>query len=155
MFHLSASLLGRGRRPSHHSTHVSGLKSLSLHSMTQDKQSRGPPFMYGGGETRMSAVGSLSSSERWFRTCLVLGRHSTPTDAPISIAGRIGLLTQLTRWTRQDSNLHLPASPKNRRPCSLHHRPQAKQAYSANVKGTLKANLYPIQDQQPRPGHSA
>ena len=53
---LLRSLTGFGRRPSNHSVQVVGLKSFSLLSMTHDKWSRGPPFMYGGGETGMNTA---------------------------------------------------------------------------------------------------
>ncbi len=45
MRHVSVSVTGCGRRPSSHSAHFSGLKSLLFDSITHDRKSRGPPFM--------------------------------------------------------------------------------------------------------------
>lgn len=48
---------------------LGGVNELSLHSITQDRNSDGPPFKYGGGDTGLNTVGSRSLRERQFRTC--------------------------------------------------------------------------------------
>ena len=54
------SSTGSGNRPSNHSAAIAGVNAASLHSITQDKKSAGPPFIYGGGYTGMNTVGNLS-----------------------------------------------------------------------------------------------
>lgn len=61
--HWLKSSTGLGSRPSNHSAHVAGVKSKLAHSITQERKSCGPPFRYGGGDTGLNTVGSLSSKE--------------------------------------------------------------------------------------------
>src|SRR5258705_11660766 len=60
---VDRSSTGLGNRPSSHSAHFDGPNSESSHSITQERNSRGPPFMYGGGDTGLNTVGKRSSSE--------------------------------------------------------------------------------------------
>src|SRR2546422_11061937 len=62
-FQVAKSSTGVGSRPANHSAHLPGENLGSSHSITQVKNSRGPPFMYGGGETGLKTVGKRSSSE--------------------------------------------------------------------------------------------
>jgi hypothetical protein len=57
LLQVAKSSTGLSNRPSNHSAHFDGPKSESWHWITQERNSRGPPFLYGGGDTGLSTVG--------------------------------------------------------------------------------------------------